>query len=39
MPNPKQKVHLTAEQETLLITLYSKTALSPDALFNSQIIQ
>jgi O-methyltransferase involved in polyketide biosynthesis len=33
MPEPKEKIHLTAEQETLMITLYCKTLGAPKGLF------
>jgi len=33
MTNHKQKIRLTPEQETLLITLYSKALGCPDSLF------
>jgi len=36
MANDKQKIHLTAEQETLLITLYSKASACPDGLLDDK---
>ncbi len=33
MPDPKQKVTLTAEQETLMITLYCRTLAAPKGVF------
>jgi O-methyltransferase involved in polyketide biosynthesis len=34
MSTPKEKVHLTEAQETLLITLYAKAAACPEVLFS-----
>ncbi|MBN1438543.1 MAG: class I SAM-dependent methyltransferase [Anaerolineales bacterium] len=34
MPDPKEKVRLTAEQETLMITLYCKTLAAPKGAFS-----
>ena len=36
MTNYKEKIRLTPEQETLLITLYSKALGCPDSLFTDE---
>jgi O-methyltransferase involved in polyketide biosynthesis len=36
MPEPKEKIRLTAEQETLLITLYCKTLGAPKGVFSDE---